>query len=194
MSHQAPSLERSLSTSFGRPPRYVLPNDQLTYFISFFSNVLINKSHKQGKSASRAWIGTGNEGGIKKVSVDAGSTIEELMQAKKRAIDNEDFAEAQRLNEEIKAQQSTPQVSINDLMAARACAIAQEDFAEAQKIQAQINTLKQQQKGEAIGSAMATPRADVFSSNIGSMPSSSRPTDEQLTQGGSGSVCAFYSY
>eukprot|EP01060_Flectonema_neradi_P040894 TRINITY_DN9489_c0_g2_i2.p1 TRINITY_DN9489_c0_g2~~TRINITY_DN9489_c0_g2_i2.p1 ORF type:complete len:888 (+),score=216.88 TRINITY_DN9489_c0_g2_i2:271-2664(+) len=143
-----------------------------------------------GKSASRAWIGTGNEGGGpgKKVGVDAGSTIEELKLAKKRAIANEDFAEAQRLNEEIKAQQSTPKVSINDLMAARACAIAQEDFAEAQKIQAQINTLKQQHKGEAIGSAMATPRADVFSSNIGSVPSSGRPSDEPLTQGGSGSM------
>eukprot|EP01059_Diplonema_ambulator_P030299 TRINITY_DN5139_c0_g1_i3.p1 TRINITY_DN5139_c0_g1~~TRINITY_DN5139_c0_g1_i3.p1 ORF type:complete len:881 (+),score=354.66 TRINITY_DN5139_c0_g1_i3:63-2705(+) len=148
---------------------------------SFVRKKSFNDMYRQATGAAPrgAWGG----GGHRYASVEQGSNLEDLQQAKQRAIENEDFTEAQRLTEEIKALQAMPSVSLDELMAARQRAIAADDFGEAQKIQAQINSLKMQQ-GRQIA---ATPREPHMMGMPGPAGVSATPRtlgNEDLTQGG----------
>eukprot|EP01064_Diplonema_japonicum_P011909 TRINITY_DN1936_c5_g1_i1.p1 TRINITY_DN1936_c5_g1~~TRINITY_DN1936_c5_g1_i1.p1 ORF type:complete len:888 (+),score=280.09 TRINITY_DN1936_c5_g1_i1:57-2720(+) len=125
---------------------------------SFVRKKSFNDMYQQATGAApRGSWGANSAGGHRYASVSQGSNVADLNKAKQRAIENEDFTEAQRLTEEIKAMQATPKVSLEELMNARQRAIASEDFTEAQKIQAQINSLKMQQ-GQQIASTPREPQ------------------------------------
>eukprot|EP01063_Lacrimia_lanifica_P032888 TRINITY_DN5710_c0_g1_i1.p1 TRINITY_DN5710_c0_g1~~TRINITY_DN5710_c0_g1_i1.p1 ORF type:complete len:884 (+),score=396.15 TRINITY_DN5710_c0_g1_i1:78-2729(+) len=101
-----------------------------------------------------------------RISIQNGHSVEDLTEAKRKAVAADDFAEAQRLSEEIQAvAQANSGESVDALQQKKKDAIQAENFPEAQKLQAQINVLKARQASMAkmkreMGSdyALPTPR------------------------------------
>ena len=136
-------------------------------------------------------------GSVKDISVTGGFSIEEMEAAKHQAVVSGDFAQAQRIADEIqtmKGQMGQKGSSMKELQEALSKAVSTDNFGEAQKLQAQINYLKMQQQREQkpAGSGditLTVPSGDSYAPTATPRPGLDARIAQAMAAGGARNVC-----
>eukprot|EP00755_Sulcionema_specki_P031043 Sspe_Gene.2053::Locus_680_Transcript_1_1_Confidence_1.000_Length_2886::g.2053::m.2053 len=120
------------------------------------SSVFVRK--KSFNDVFRSVTGRGAWGAPTGPSIANGASLMDLQAAKQRAIQNEDYREAERLTNEIKGFKDMDGLSMKELIERKDKAIREDNFAEADRIKARIALMtKEQSSGDGMGVNLAVP-------------------------------------